>query len=201
MTNKTLKIFYGLIFLTSFFVSTVFTTYVPFLAERSMSRLEINLINAFFMLSVFLMEVPTGSYADSWGRKRCFLYSLLFEAVSFAVYYLSNSFLFFVLAEVLAAVAWAFASGSLEAWLVDSLKHHGFNGELTKVFYRESVFHQSGFILGGLAGAYVGARFNLALPWLLASVGSLFCFILATFLMKEEYFVRKKLNGFKQKSN
>lgn len=200
MVRTTLRNFYVVIFLLYLFFSFSFTTYVLFLDSHHMNKFQINSLNAIFMLTVFVLEVPTGTFADTLGRKKSFLIALLFLATSCFIYYLSKTYLIFLAAEIIAAIALSFQSGALEAWLVDTLKHHDFTGNFNTIFSKESIVRNSACIIGGLCGAYLGQT-NLALPWLISSGGVFLTFFVARVLLKEEYFIPKKLNGFKEKTN
>jgi len=200
MAKKTLRNFYVVVFSYSLFFSFMVTTYVPFLAKNGLNKFQISGLNAVFMLLVFLLEIPTGTFADTLGRKKSSLISLLLLSASCFVYYLSSTFLLFLVAEVISALALSFNSGALEAWLVDTLKHHNYEGDLKKVFSQESIIRNIACIIGGLSGAYVG-KTNLAMPWLICSLGLLFTFFLSQKLLREEYFVVKKLNGFREKTS
>ncbi len=193
--KKTLYTFYVLVFLNHFSIAFFFTTYVLFLQERGMDNFQINSINAFFMFFVFMLEIPTGSFADVIGRRKSTLWSFILTGFSMLMYYFSNIYWFFVLAEVMAALALAFSSGAFEAWLVDSLKFHNFTGALDNIFAKESIVQKIGVILGGLIGAYIG-KSNLALPWLISAIGQFILFFIAWKIMKEDYLKPSKLNSY-----
>lgn len=192
MVKKTLRLYISISFLLSLASSFFFATYTIFLTTRGMDLLQISLINAFFMASIFIMEIPTGAFADIFGRKKSIVLGCFTLSLSMLVYFLSNNFWFFVLAEIIGALSVAFLSGAMEAWAVDSLKFHGYTGEFEHVFKRESQFRQLGIIFGSLSGAYIG-NFNIAFPWLASSIGAFIVGLLCLVKLKEEYFISKKL--------
>lgn len=169
----------------------LFSTYSVFLSSKGFNLLEINLINCFFMAGVFLMEVPTGAYADVLGRKHSFVSACFILALGMFVYYAADSFWACVLAELIAAIGTAFYSGALEAWVVDSLKHEGMRGELHTLFRRERYMAEAGIIGGSLFGAYI-ARYDLALPWLCGGISLFVLGLVSAYIMREEYFQRSK---------
>lgn len=192
MPKKIIKTYVTLSFLLSLAHAFFFATYQVFLFSRGMDYLQMNIINMFFMAGVFLLEVPTGAFADVLGRKKSVVAGCFVLSLSFLVYFVSHSFWIFVLAEILGAGGFAFISGAMEAWAVDSLKFHNFNGSLEHVFKRESQFDQAGILLGSVIGGYVG-NINIAYPWLMCSIGCFLVGIYAMFVLKESYFVKKKL--------
>ncbi len=170
MAGRIIKVYYGISFANGLAMSFFFATYVLFLRDAGLSLLEINLVNCFFMASCFLLEFPTGLLADNVSRKFSVVISFCLYGIGMLVYYFSASFWMFVLAEIIIAFGSTFYSGAFDAWLVDAVNHHEKGFDLRGVFRRSHVFCQSGVLIGVLVGAYAGEN-NLALPWLLSSIG------------------------------
>ncbi len=163
--------------------------YVTFLMRNGLNLFEVNVVNASFFLTLFLCEIPTGAFADIFGRKTSFVFACLLMCVSMFVYGNSRTLFGFICAEVLAGIGLTFRSGAFQAWLVDSLKHQGYVGEYSKIFGREGLLKQ---IFGGISavvGSYLSAR-NSTLPWFLGAIIMGVTTIIAYATMKEEYFVR-----------
>ena len=78
--------------LFTFALAFFFATYVPFLAAKGMNLWQINVINSFFMLFIILAEMPTGSFADRFGRHHSISISCFLLVISFLIYYFSESF-------------------------------------------------------------------------------------------------------------
>jgi MFS family permease len=192
MPKKIIKTYVTLSFLLSLSHAFFFATYQVFLFSRGMDFLQMNIINMFFMISVFLFEVPTGAFADVLGRKKSVVAGCFVLSLSFLVYFVSHSFWIFVLAEIIGALGIALISGALEAWAVDSLKYHGYDGNLEHVFKRESQFDQAGILVGSVVGGYIG-NINIAYPWLACSIGCFLVGIYALAVLKEKYFEKKRM--------
>lgn len=171
-------------------LSFFFATYSLFLRQRGLDPLEINLLNGVFMVAVFLLEVPTGAIADFFGRKFSIVVGLFAYSLSFLMYFFSDNFWSFALAEVVGALAMACVSGALEALVVDSLKHHGHTGELENVF-RLGELRAVGIAVGALIGGFIGGV-DLSYPWLASAIAFLLLALWVMFSFKEEYFVRPK---------
>lgn len=185
MQQRIIKTYVTFSFLLSLSHAFFFATYQLFLASRGMNLLEINIINMFFMAGVFLLEVPTGAFADIFGRKKSVVVGCFTLSLSMLVYYLSNSFLMFVTAELIGALGLTFLSGALEAWAVDALAYHGYDGELSHVFRREVYATQFGVIFGSLMGGYLGEQ-DLSLPWLASAIATFAMGFFAIFALKEQ---------------
>jgi MFS family permease len=191
MEKRIIRLYLVIVFLFNLAMSFFFATYVVFLVSKGLDLLQVNLINCFYMAGVFLLEMPTGAFADLIGRKRSFVISCFCFSLSMFVCYLSETFWVFVLAELMAAVAASFYSGSFKAWIVDSLKHCRFKGDLNDVFSKEEIVKPISVAIGSLAGAYIGT-IDLALPWLCASISMILVGIFSCLTMKEEYVLRGK---------
>ena len=190
MKTKIVRIFILISALLAAAPAFFFTTYQLFLAERGMSILQMSLINAVFMASVFILEVPTGAFADSFGRRRSIIAGCFAWGLSFYLYYFSHRFSAFLLAEIIGAIGSTLISGALEAWVVDSLKWQQTEISLEKLFRYEEKVGQIGIIAGSFLGAIAGGR-DLALPWLLSGSGMIIAGLCALKLMSEPYFAKK----------
>ena len=176
MRSKAIIIYYLFVSLSTFALSLTFTNYVLFLQGNHLSFVTIGLVNAIFMFSIFLLEVPTGLVADIFSRKTSLLWGLTAHSIGAFTYYLSHNFQFFIIAEILAALGQCFISGALEAWVKESLEQENYQVDLTKVFIHGSIVRHVSALTGGALGAllalnnirsvwlYVGILFLLSIP-------------------------------------
>jgi len=171
-------------------MAIISAVYVNFLLHNGLNYFAVNLINAVFFLTLFICEIPTGAFADIFGRKTSFVLACAMSSISLFVYGSSHTIWGFILAEILAAISRTFENGAFQAWLVDSLKHHGDDGAQTKVFANVNILTKVSGSLGAIAGAYLAVK-NIALPWFVGGTMMIAVTILAQLIMKEEYFVRK----------
>jgi len=167
--------------------------YSNFLRSHGLNELELNTVNIAFFLTIFLFEIPTGLYADVFGRKRSFVISCFLLSASEFVYSGSSTFWGFVTAEIIGGIAVTFASGAYQAWLVDRLKHHGYEEKLTKIFAWESVVKALAIIASSAIGGKM-ADYSYVWPWFLGGIMSALTGVLSAIIMKEEYFVKKNFN-------
>lgn len=194
MPKKIIRQYYILSFLFSAMgVQVISAIYVSFLLKNGLNLLQVNLVNAVFFLTLFVCEIPTGAFADIFGRKKAFVAASALMSLGMFVYGSSHTFIGFVCAEAIAAVGSTFRTGAFQAWLVDSLKHRGYKESYTKIFGRETVFNQIGGGLGAIAGSYLAAR-NPTYPWFLGGIGMAIVAILALTTMQEEYFVKSSFS-------
>jgi len=186
---------YLLVSLIATFLSALHAAvYVTYLLQSGLSLFEVSLVNLFFMVSAFLLEIPTGAVADLWGRKFSFILSSIINGIGFFVYSMADSFSGFIIAEIIIALGMTLMSGALRAWLVDSLHFVGWNGRLIKIFHLEGRVINLARLSGGLIGAYLGIK-NLSVPFAIAGVGYWLLAIISYSIMQEDYFQKKSRNG------
>lgn len=165
MKKNIIRLFLIHAFISGIAISFFFTTYTLFLKEKGITLMEMNLINAAFMAAVFLLEVPTGAFADFYGRVRSTIAGSLLLMLSFAAYFFSNHFWQFISAELIGALGHSLISGATRSWLVDWLNHFSMGDRSKKVFEHQTGLSQLGIIIGALVGSQLGGH-DLSWPWL-----------------------------------
>jgi MFS family permease len=168
MKTKIIRVYYLFMLLQGLAISCFFATSSLFLVEKGLSLLEINLLNASYMLAYLFFEIPTGVNADYFGKKRSILFGLWIFVFSFLIYYLSNHFWQFLVAEILGALAFTCISGALEGLVIEKLEEENYSGTLTNVF-RKAEIRAVGVIIGANLGSIIG-QFDLSWPWLMSSL-------------------------------
>lgn len=168
-------------------VQIISAMYVTFLMQNGLNLFEVNLVNASFYLTLFICEIPTGAFADIFGRKKAFVLACVLISMGMFTYGYSHTFASFVAAEIMLGIAMTFRSGAFQAWLVDNLKHHGHDGEFHQIFGREGLIKQVGGGISAVVGAHLAAK-NPALPWLIGGTIATVTAVVAAIIMKEEYF-------------
>jgi len=180
------KVFY------QFFFALSFPTYVLFLKDGGLDASQVGWVNALFMLAVCLFEVPTGVIGDRFGRKQSVIIGLFVCSLGFFSYFLSQSFGAYVLSEIIIAFGCSFISGSLQAWLKDSLDHYQGRQKFGVVWSNGEKFAHLAGIVGGVSGSLL-AIISLSLPWLVAGIGTLLFAFCCFSLIDESYFQHTKL--------
>jgi len=181
MERKIIHRFLGLLIVYSLGISFEMATYVMFLLSHHLNLFEVNLVNGTFMVSCALMEFPTGIIADVLGRKTSFIFSCFFSGLGMFVYYYSDSFWWFVLAEVIVSVGRACFSGAFDSWVIDSLKFHGCGNESEERWWRFNKIIKQLCFLGAFAGSFLAGKFGLSFPWLIGGMISFLAGVIALF--------------------
>ncbi|MCK5283024.1 MAG: MFS transporter [Nanoarchaeota archaeon] len=138
-------------YLMVFFGALEFTIpiYVLFLIDNGLSMTQIMLLETIWILLTMLLEVPSGAFADLYGRKTALALSFLFASVGVVIFGIGNNIWIFLVAQILYAFSWALYSGTDSAFLYDSLKEINREKEHGKLFGRSRALTM--FIFGGIA--------------------------------------------------
>ena len=159
-------------------------TYALFLLARGLDLFRLNLVLAVYLLTTCLFEVPTGALADVFGRKRSFVVSCVVRAAAFGLYFLSDSFGQFLVAEFIDAIGTTLATGAFDAWALDGIRDEGGDRAADHLFARANMLAQVTAIIGGLSAAQFAQR-DLSWPWLMGTSGFLVCALAGAVLMRE----------------
>jgi len=151
------------------------SVYVLFLLRSGFSLAQYGLLDTMWYVGSVLFEVPTGALADRLGNRASLLLALVSQALSFALIAMARSFGAMAVAFLLWGLASAFETGTYSAFLYDSLKEAGREGEYGVVYGRTATLQILASALGALIGGYLGgARLQIPL-WASAVIPLLLC--------------------------
>jgi MFS family permease len=143
----------------------------PFFLEKGMTLSEIFLLQSAFSLAYLLLEVPSGWFADRYGRAFSIRLSAPIAAVSMIAYGFSDHFWQFIVWEIALAVANSLLSGVDTALLTDSLKATGKERQYVRVAQRIDALNYAATAVG-VPIAFVLVHFY-SISWTLVADGLL----------------------------
>lgn len=155
----------GALFETHFFIAIL----VPFFKTLEFTMTEIFLLEAAFALTIVILEIPTGYFADIYERKTSLIISGLFGFIGISIFCLSTTFTGFLLGEILIAVSTSFASGAVEAFFYDTLLETHDEHKYKKVQGNAFLYQRLGGIIGTVTGSALATIF-LRLPFYLSVI-------------------------------
>jgi len=155
--------FYGLLALRWLATGLVIPFLVLVMQERGLSLQQIGLALSVYGATVIVLELPTGSFADSVGRRPTLLLAAGAMLLGEAAFLLAGGMAAFVVAWVLIGIGRALDSGALNAWFVDAAL-----GVDPRVDLRRALAGAGAVESGAIA---VGALLGGALPVLLTALG------------------------------
>jgi MFS family permease len=116
--HNNIRTIYLMGFCHSFMV--VIPVFVPLLQGYGLSMSQVLQTQAIFALTIALCEVPSGYIADLWGRRRAILLGSALNALGFFSLLWADSFVDFLLYEVILGVGFSLLSGADLALLYDT---------------------------------------------------------------------------------
>ena len=93
--------------------------------DQGLSIQDIFLLQVIFSVAIVLLEIPSGYFADVFGRKGSLVLGVLMGTLGFFLYFLATGFIGFAVAEIVLALSAAFLSGADSAFLYDTLQQFG----------------------------------------------------------------------------
>lgn len=94
---------------------------VPFYKSNGLSMQDIFILRAIYSIAIVVLEIPSGYFADVWGRKKTIIYGTLATFAGFVVYSSTTGFLGFLAAEIVLGIGTSLISGADSAMLYDTL--------------------------------------------------------------------------------
>jgi len=94
---------------------------VLFWQNNGLSLTEVMVLQSIFAIIVVALEIPTGYFADIYGRKQALVLSAISSFIAISAYSLGHNFYQFLIAEIFFAISVSFASGTSSAFIYDTL--------------------------------------------------------------------------------
>ena len=99
--------------------------WVAILAARGYSLVEIGIAETVFHITSLIFEIPSGVFADVFGRKKMLIVSTIMGMIADVIMILSGNLFMVCMSIAFRALSFNFASGSGDALAYDSLKLAG----------------------------------------------------------------------------
>lgn len=129
-------------------------------------------VHALIFLVTGLTDMPTGSLADTFGRRRIAIYGYVFRLLGVLLTLLAPTLTGLIFASVLSGLGWSLLSGSIEALLFDNLKSRGEEAEYPRVFANVMTFCFAARCLGFFVSSLLFA-IDPVWPYALMALGIL----------------------------
>jgi len=184
-TNYTTN-FYIICFMQFFMAEITGTSMILFLLSKGLDLFQINLLLAAFFIGIILFEIPTGAFADIYGRRLSVSMGFFLLAIASVIIVLTKHFYLLIAAQVIAAIGTTMQSGAFEAWIVDAVKHSDKPHSIGKLFSNAGMLRNLSGIVCGLFGGYL-ASVQFEIPWWIG-IGTAVCLtVFCMIFMQEPY--------------
>jgi MFS family permease len=121
--------------------------------EEGLSFFQIGLLYSIRDLATNVLEIPTGVYADAFGRRRSMIMSFLAYILSFAIFFLFPSFYLYALAMIFFAFGEAFRTGTHKALILEYLNLNQMQDLKVAYYGRTRAASQLGSAINSLIAA------------------------------------------------
>lgn len=144
-------------YLRQFFAGMLFVVpvIVLFWQENGLTITEIMILQSIYAIVVVLLEIPTGYFADLYGRRKSLIVAGFASFFAIFAYSISQNFLQFLAAEILFALGISFASGASSAFIYDTLSSIKRESEYKKVWGNSLFISMMAVGLSGIIGGFV----------------------------------------------
>jgi MFS family permease len=150
------------LFLTKYYLMAVFRA-MYFIGSFIMIIVNENVDNAFnitVLLAIssvigIIFEIPSGAFADRFGRKNTLILSNLLGALGFWFFLLRRDYTDFLISYALIGFWLTLQSGAMEAFIYDNMKKLGITKDYAKYQSIKSAIGQVTFALSALASSYL----------------------------------------------
>lgn len=146
-------------YIADFFASFEFAAaiFVLYLISNDFSMTQVLILQSFFTVSIFLLEVPSGVFADLFGLKKTLIISQICVIIGFILYGLFSTFFTFMIAEFFIAMAWALNSGTDSAFIYNTLEQIKKDGNFKKVMGRIQSLSMISYGISAAIGGYLAS--------------------------------------------
>ena len=145
----------AILFINFFSFGLMIPVFNLILLAKGASLQTLPLLLAVYSITVLCMELPSGIFADLFGRKAAFLLSCGFQFVCCILLIAANHIAVLILAVIFLGLSRAFSSGSLDALFIDDALSRQGAACLTKVTSNLSIIEGVALALGGIAGGII----------------------------------------------
>jgi len=148
--------FYGFLKNLRFFDPYLYLYFI----ESGLEFTQIGLLLAVREIIIYIFEIPSGVFADRFGKKTELIISFMFYIVSFILFYLGNGFVDFIVAMVFFGLGEAFRSGTHKAMIMAYLDKKDIKDSKSKVYGKTRSFS----LIGSTVSSLISIIFIIALP-------------------------------------
>ncbi|MEX1308201.1 MAG: MFS transporter [Eubacteriales bacterium] len=174
-----------LLFLTSFSLGLILPVQSLLLMAHGCTLQTLGLALGAYAVAVIAAEVPTGVFADLYGRKAAFLTAILLSAASGVVLLVSSSFPAAMAALMLMGLGVAFASGSADALIIEKVQAQTKSKSLHQTVSTLRILEAAGLMVGAICGGFLPKTSGYSLHIGLRLALTAIVFLLALFVLSE----------------
>jgi MFS family permease len=159
VTGRNIKLFYILEAVLAFSGGIILPAYVLYFRHFEITLFQVAILAVVFEATIIVFEIPTGIFADRYGRKLSTVIGFLLLTVSGIIFFMYRGFIGFLIAEIVFGIAETFISGALEALTVDSLEKDNRGKKLARLMANRTAVKNGGLLIGMVLGGLIAGKF------------------------------------------
>ena len=156
-----------------------------FYQENGLGMKDVLLLQGVYSVAIVILEIPSGYFADIWGRKNTLIIGSILGVLGFATYSFTAGFWGFLVAELILGIGQSFISGSDSALLYDTLKEEGRENEYVKLEGRVLSIGNFAETIAAIIGGFI-AEISLRTPFIVQTFIAMIA-VPAAFTLVEPY--------------
>ena len=158
-----------------------------------LNHLQAYWLGTFFWLVSAVFEVPTGSWADRFGRKKVFSWGVGVGIASSILFILTRNFYVLMISQVAAGFALALKSGPLTSLIYDWLKEQKRENEFLSITSNNLSYLFVGRVIGGALGG-IAYTMHPTLPYILLIIAQIIALVIEQGLTESRHLTEEPLS-------
>ncbi len=134
-----------------------FPVIVLFWQSHGLTMTQIMLLQSIYSIGVIILELPTGAFADYFGKRKSLILGAAFWSVGFIWYGASTHFWQFVVGELVVGIGSAFISGADRVYIHELLKEENKEHEFKKTEGKARGIIQIASAIASIGGGIIGS--------------------------------------------
>ncbi|KKP90089.1 MAG: Major facilitator superfamily [candidate division WS6 bacterium GW2011_GWC1_36_11] len=157
-----------------------------------LNQTQTQMLQSWFTLWIFILEIPTGVFGDVVGKKKSVLIGYILTIIGTITYSIVPNIWLFLLSEFIFAAGIAFISGSKEAWMYGIAEKYNIQSEFKQIYATAKTFNIIGMIVASVIFIYINTLLPVQQIFRLGIFTNLLVILLLGFLIKPAQGGKKK---------
>jgi MFS family permease len=151
-------------------IEVTIAIFVLFMLSNNLTMKQVMFLEVIFITTIFLLETPSGAFADLFGRKTSIIIASFCAAIGYILFSLGDNFFEFLIANCILSVCWAFNSGADSAFLYDTLKKLKKEKQYVKVLSKTRALHIFSLGIISIASGFLAIQFGYRILFLITAI-------------------------------
>lgn len=140
-------------------------TFFVFFKTKWIGYFEASILLSLMTFMPVLAEIPTGAFADTYGRKKSTLVSIFIEIACLIAIIATNSFPILICIFIIWGIGNTFSSGATNAWAIDRFPLDTKESHMENYFAMNSSAFSAGMVLAGIISSLLLSFFSGDSVW------------------------------------